>query len=41
MDDGQEVGPVKKVLVSALIVVVIVGLMIGLMFLGELVTDWL
>lgn len=33
--------PIKKVLVSAAIVAVIVGLMIGLMAFGQLVTDWL
>jgi len=41
MDDQPEVGPVKKVMVSAVIVVVIVGLMIGVMVLGELVSNWL
>ena len=40
-DNSQETGPIKKVLVSALIVVVIVGLMVGLMALGELIGNWL
>lgn len=41
MENQQDVHPIKKVLISALIVVVIVGLMIGLMVLGELVANWL
>ena len=41
MENQPEIPPIKKVLVSALIVVVIVGLMIGLMALGELVVKWL
>ena len=32
--------PIKKVLISALIVVVIVGLMVGVMLLGELASRW-
>lgn len=41
MDDQQEVGPIKKVLVSALVAAVVVALMVGLMFAGELITNWL
>lgn len=41
MDNDPEVHPIKKVLISALIVVVIVALMIGVMALGELVSNWL
>jgi hypothetical protein len=33
--------PIKKVLISAVIVVVIVGLMIGVMALGEVLVRWL
>jgi|AP12_2_1047962.scaffolds.fasta_scaffold122409_2 hypothetical protein len=40
-DRTEEVHPIKKVLVSAAIVAVIVGLMIGVMALGELATNWL
>lgn len=32
--------PIKKILISALIVVVIIGLMVGLMVLGELALNW-
>lgn len=41
MDDQQEVGPIKRVLVSAAIVAVIVSLMVGIMLAGELITNWL
>ena len=40
MDESEEHGPVKKVLVSAAIVAIIVSLMVALMFIGEAVTDW-
>ncbi len=33
--------PIKKVLVSALIILVIVGFMVGVMLAGELLVRWL
>jgi len=33
--------PLKKVFISALIIVVMVGLMIGVMAIGELASNWL
>jgi len=41
MENCPEDHPIKKVMISALIVVVIVGLMIGLMAFGELLSNWL
>jgi hypothetical protein len=32
--------PIKKILISAVIVVVIIGMMVGLMALGELALNW-
>ena len=33
--------PIKKVLISAVIVAVMVGLMVGLMVVGEMASRWL
>ena len=33
--------PIKKVLISALIILVIVGFMVGVMLVGELLVRWL